>query len=185
MEWNPRQVARGAERGYVFGALITRPLSTQDSQTRSTGDSPLGGRLRFHHVGVAVQSIPEAVPRYEAMGYEVSGPVFDPGQNVHLAACRMGGGEHAGGHLLELVAPADDSSPCMSYLRKSGPGPYHVCYECSSISETLAAMKAARIRYSIASPAKPTTLFERAQVTFLFALKMGLIELIAFDREVD
>ena len=136
--------------------------------------SDLGAMFRFHHTGVVVKSIPEVVHLYEKLGYEVSEPVYDAEQNVWLAAC------HMDGHLLELVAPKDEDSPCMLPLRKSGPGPYHVCYRCDSIEEAKSAMKANGFRFTVSSKTKPTTLFENAEVTFLYVLKVGLIELIAY-----
>ena len=131
--------------------------------------------LKFHHVGIAVNSIPDSALIYEALGYKVSEPVYDPVQNVWLASCMLND------QMVELVAPHDESSPCTPVLRKSGAGPYHICYQCESIEDTKIALKKSGVRFVVISPIKPTTLFENAHVTFLYITKIGLVELISYS----
>ena len=87
-------------------------------------------KFTFHHVGIAVRDLSEAIPTYKALfGYEMtSGPFDDPIQNVSV--CFLSRGE--GDTVLELVAPLGPNSPIDRTLKKGG-GPYHLCYQVPDI----------------------------------------------------
>ena len=136
----------------------------------------IGEMFAYHHTGIAVHAIAESAVFYERLGFSVTDPVFDPEQHVWLAACRKDG------HLLELVAPEDDSSPCMTVLKKCGVGPYHICFECGGIDAAKETLRSNGIRFVVSSKTKPTTLFDDAEVTFLYIARIGLIELISYKN---
>jgi methylmalonyl-CoA/ethylmalonyl-CoA epimerase len=84
----------------------------------------------FHHVGVAVRVLKEAIQDYKnSFGYElVSGPFDDPIQSVSV--CFLSRGE--GDTVIELVAPLGPNSPIDRTLKKGG-GTYHLCYQVPDI----------------------------------------------------
>ncbi len=92
-------------------------------------------RFAFHHVGVAVRNISEAIPVYKRLfDYDlVSGPFDDHIQNVSV--CFLSRGE--GDAVIELVAPLGPNSPIDRTLKKGG-GTYHICYEVADIHAAIA-----------------------------------------------
>ena len=88
----------------------------------------------FHHVGVAVRALQEAIPAYKSLfGYEVtSGPFDDPIHNVSV--CFLS--RHEGDPSIELVAPLGPHSPIDRTLKK-GEGTYHICYEVLDINAAI------------------------------------------------
>jgi methylmalonyl-CoA/ethylmalonyl-CoA epimerase len=88
----------------------------------------------FHHVGVAVQDLAEAMPTFKgSFGYELtSGPFDDPIQKVSVCFLSRGPGDT----VLELVAPFGPNSPIDRTLKKGG-GTYHVCYSVPDINAAI------------------------------------------------
>ena len=91
----------------------------------------------FHHLGIAVRNLAEAMPVYRTLfGYEVVwGPLEDPLQRVSACFLRRGDGDT----LLELVAPAAADSPIHQAIKKGG-GAHHVCYEVDDIGAAMGHM---------------------------------------------
>ena len=93
--------------------------------------------FRFHHIGVAVPSIAEALPAYQKMfGYElVAGPIDDPLQRVTVCFLRRVG--LPDDPLLELISSPHKDAPIQRILAKGG-GAYHVCYEVDDMDAAVA-----------------------------------------------
>jgi methylmalonyl-CoA/ethylmalonyl-CoA epimerase len=91
-------------------------------------------RLTFHHVGIAVRDLQQAIPSYKNLfGYEiVSGPFDDPIQKVSV--CFLSRGEDDA--TIELVAPLGPNSPIDGTLKKGG-GTYHICYQVDDINAAI------------------------------------------------
>ena len=107
------------------------------------------------------------------MGYEVTGQVYDPLQNVHLWLCT-----HIAMPALELVAPADGTGPLDEILASAGESLYHLCYETANPNSSVAALKVAGHRVICISPPKPAVLFDGRRVSFYLVKGLGLIELL-------
>jgi methylmalonyl-CoA/ethylmalonyl-CoA epimerase len=130
-------------------------------------------RLTFHHVGIAVRDLQEAIPSYKNLfGYEiVSGPFDDPIQNVSV--CFLSRGE--GDATIELVAPLGPNSPIDVTLKKGG-GTYHICYKVDDIN--------AAIRHLIEhgsmllSGPVPAAAFEMREIAWLMTEAYLLVELL-------
>jgi methylmalonyl-CoA/ethylmalonyl-CoA epimerase len=92
----------------------------------------------FHHVGVAVRDLHDAIPIYKDLfGYEVtSGPFDDPIQRVSVCFLSRGSGDPA----IELVAPLGPNSPVDRTLKKGG-GTYHICYQVPDIRAAIEHLK--------------------------------------------
>jgi methylmalonyl-CoA/ethylmalonyl-CoA epimerase len=127
-------------------------------------------RLTFHHVGIAVRDLQEAIPNYKNLfGYEiVSGPFDDPIQNVSV--CFLSRGE--GDATIELVAPLGPNSPIDVTLKKGG-GTYHICYQVDDIN--------AAIRHLIEhgsmllSGPTPAVAFEMREIAWLMTAEAHLL----------
>lgn len=130
--------------------------------------------FKLRHIGVAVPDIAAALPGYEnVFGYRVlSGPVYDPVQNVHV--CFIGSGDPAE-PVIELVAPGSDQSPVSKILAK-GIGAYHVCYEVADIEAALAEVRSKGCL--VVSPPVPAVAFDGRRIAWFYTPTRQLIELL-------
>ena len=76
---------------------------------------------RLDHVGIAVRSIAEALPIYEALGLRVAHREDVPTQGVATAFLPVGETR------LELLEPTSAESPVGRFLARRGPGLHHLC----------------------------------------------------------
>lgn len=127
----------------------------------------------FHHVGVAVRRLGDAIPMFESLfGYAmVSGPFDDPIQNVSVCFLSRGSGDP----LIELVAPLGANSPVDRSLKRGG-GTYHVCYE---VPEIEAAIEHLISKDSLlVSPPAPAVAFDMRPIAWLMTEPGLLVELV-------
>src|ERR1035438_6142512 len=119
-------------------------------------------RFTFHHVGVAVRNIQQAIASYESLfGYKlVSGPFDDPIQNVSVCFLSRGGGDTT----IELVAPLGPNSPIDRTLKKGG-GTYHVCYQVPDMNAAIQHLTA-RGSLPVSGPV-PAVAFEMREIAWL------------------
>ena len=112
------------------------------------------------------------------LGYEVSGPVDDPLQNVRL---------YWGSHLtlpsVEIISPTDTPGPVSSLAKRLQQGIYHLCFEVTDVPACLERFSV-HSRVVLVSPAKPAVLFRKRQVSFYFVENFCLIELLE-QHEID
>lgn len=130
--------------------------------------------LRFHHMGVAVPALDQAIRVYrDLFGYRLqSGPFEDPIQRV--AVCFLERGE-AIEPLLELIAPLAEESPIKSVLLKGG-GAYHICFETCDLQKTLAEVTGKGC--VIVSQPVPAVAFEGRRIAWFFTPTRQLVELV-------
>ena len=84
-------------------------------------DPPIQG---LHHIGIAVRSIAEALPRWtEDLGLELVRVEEVPTEKVKVAVLR------AGNTRIELLEPLSPDSPLTGFLAKRGPGIHHLAFE--------------------------------------------------------
>ena len=84
--------------------------------------SDMSDRSLIDHVGIAVNSLAEAIPRWSALlGREPSGREEVPSEGVRVAFFGRGRGR------VELLEPIDADTPVGRFLERRGPGVHHVC----------------------------------------------------------
>jgi methylmalonyl-CoA/ethylmalonyl-CoA epimerase len=127
----------------------------------------------FHHLGIAVRGLPEAIPFYEqTLGYRlVSGPFDDPIQRVRV--CFME--RDSPGEVIELIAPLAEDSPLRDILRRGG-GAYHTCYAVADLEGAIAGLQQRECR--LLSGPVPATAFEQRRIAWLFTPTWHLLELV-------
>lgn len=76
---------------------------------------------KVDHIGIAVRSIAEALPLYEALGLKVEWTEEVPAEGVRVAMIPCGE------TLIELLEPMNEHSPIADFLDKRGPGLHHIC----------------------------------------------------------
>lgn len=109
--------------------------------------------MRFHHVGVAVKSIDDALEYYrDVFGFEqISEPIHVEAENVRVCFIRT-----EPGVLIELVEGIGDQSPVQSVLDRFTGGTYHICYQVNDLDHAISELRAHRCRpfkrFEVAAP---------------------------------
>lgn len=91
---------------------------------------------RVHHVGIAVHSLQEAMPRFRTLGLGGGEAEVVPGAGARV--CFIGSGETQ----VELVEPLGPESPVARFLEKRGEGLHHVAFETEDVAAELAVLEA-------------------------------------------
>lgn len=124
----------------------------------------------FHHIGVAVSSVEKATEMYHKLGYEVSESIIEPTQKVIVRYATK-----VNSPIIELLEPLNESSPITSVIKRSGSGPYHVCYAVNDITEAVVEMK--KQGFMPLSRPVPGNGLDGALTVFLYNKTVGLIQL--------
>ncbi len=78
----------------------------------------------LHHIGIAVRSLDEALPRYvDGLGLRLEGIEDVPTEKVRVAMV------YAGETRIELLEPTHADSPIAKFLDKRGPGVHHLAFK--------------------------------------------------------
>lgn len=99
-----------------------------DRRSSLSADSSIGREfgMKFHHVGVAVRSIEDALRYYvDVFGFEqATQPIDVEPEQVRVCFVRA-----EPGVMIELVEGVGDTSPVNQILERTGAGTYHICYQ--------------------------------------------------------
>jgi len=130
-------------------------------------------KFAFHHVGVAVRKLQDAIPVLgKLFGYKLtSGPFDDPIQNVSVCFLSRGEGDPA----IELVAPLGPNSPIDRTLKKGG-GTYHICYQVPDMREAIEHLTG--LGSFLLSGPVPAVAFEMREIAWLMTEADLLVELV-------
>jgi methylmalonyl-CoA epimerase len=122
------------------------------------------------HIGIAVRSIEEARPFYEALGLRIEAIEEVPDEGVRVAMIPCGEAR------IELLEPVSEASPVARFLADRGPGMHHLCLSSDDLDEDDAALRRAGIRLV---RDRPTVGAEGARVQFVHPQSAGgvLVEL--------
>ena len=91
-----------------------------------------------HHIGIAVESLDEAIARYEQLfGASLEHRESVEDQGVEAASVRVGTSR------IELLAALGPDTPVGRFLAKRGPGLHHVAFEVSDVPAELARLRSA------------------------------------------
>ena len=127
--------------------------------------------LAIHHIGYLVRKIDKAITRFEQLGYSASkAPVFDENRGADIVFMEKDG------YCIELVSP-HKTSDIYPLLKKSGSGPYHICYETDDLESATAGFEAAG--YTMFREKQPAPAISgTAEVVFLYSAQLGMAELV-------
>jgi len=95
--------------------------------------------LKIDHLGIAVASLAEAIPAWEALGFRVDAVHDVPSEKVKTAFLPVGESH------LELLEPTDPTSVIAKFLERRS-GLHHVCVLVEDIERALADLKAQGVR---------------------------------------
>jgi methylmalonyl-CoA epimerase len=97
-------------------------------------DPPVDG---LHHIGIAVRSIEEALPRWtDGLGLRLVSIEDVPAEKVRVAVLA------AGVTRIELLEPLTPDSPLVGFLARRGPGIHHLAFRVADCQRTIDAMAA-------------------------------------------
>lgn len=95
---------------------------------------------RVDHIGIAVESIDDALPFYEALGLRVAEIEDVPQEGVRVALIPCGDTR------IELLEPTSSDSAVRRFLDKRGPGLHHICLGSSDVATADAQLREAGYR---------------------------------------
>ncbi|MFW9976691.1 MAG: methylmalonyl-CoA epimerase [Candidatus Thorarchaeota archaeon] len=99
------------------------------------------GIEKIDHIGIAVNSIDEALPYYrDVLGLEYTGSEVVEEQKVKVAFLKIGESR------IELLEPTSPDSPIAGFLEKRGAGIHHIAVRTSTIEEDLEKHSAHEVR---------------------------------------
>jgi methylmalonyl-CoA/ethylmalonyl-CoA epimerase len=126
----------------------------------------------FHHVGFVVGSIQDSVQSFAAsLDATWDGEIIhDPNQVVRVTFLQS---KHPSNPLLELVEPAGEKSPVLSFLQRGG-GLHHICYQVDDLEEQLRRSRAAG--GLITRPPLPAVAFGGRRIAWVYTKNKLLIE---------
>ena len=102
---------------------------------------------RIDHIGIAVNSIEEALKVYrDALGLAVTHIAEEPEQKVKVAFLPRGGSE------IELLEPYPGDGPVRKFMEKRGEGIHHICLEVDDVEASLAQLAAAGVQLIDSTP---------------------------------
>lgn len=133
-----------------------------------------GEIVRLHHVGFVVPSIQEGVNRF-AQSIEGSwdGKIFlDPLQGARVTFLA---GKNSEFPYVELVEPAGEKSPVVSFLNRGG-GLHHLCYEVKSLDRQL--QHSRKLGAAIVRAPLPAVAFENRRIAWIFTRERLLVEFL-------
>jgi methylmalonyl-CoA/ethylmalonyl-CoA epimerase len=128
-----------------------------------TGRGPLVEGLA--HVGIAVRSLEEAVPRWtESLGFRHVDTILLESMGLKIAFLEAGGIE------IELLEPARPDSVIAKFLEKRGEGIHHLSFHVRDIEAALARAEAAGLELIDRTPRDGS---HGTKIAFLHPRSMG------------
>ncbi|MCZ6727706.1 MAG: methylmalonyl-CoA epimerase [Acidobacteria bacterium] len=95
---------------------------------------------KLDHIGIAVESIDDAMEFYEALGLNVEEIEEVPQEGVRVAMIRCGES------CIELLEPTSEESPIARFLARKGPGLHHLCLASTDVRSDDTALRNAGFR---------------------------------------
>jgi hypothetical protein len=129
--------------------------------------------LKFHHLGLAVKQVENAVRMLKGLGYKIGPSVRDDLQNVNLALCTR-----PEAPAIEIIYATETPGPLAAILKLNTSLMYHTCYKSENLEESLAEMRNDQNMVRVISPPKPAVLFGGRLVSFYQIRGFGMIEIL-------
>ena len=130
---------------------------------------------RLHHVGYVVASIEASMPGFLAMlGGAWDAQIFhDPLQKVRVSFLKTPGAQDV---RIELVEPAAEDSPVRLFLKKTGGGLHHLCYEVPDLEAHLKHMWDSGA--FLVQPPMPAVAFGQRRIAWMMTPQKLLLEFL-------
>lgn len=97
--------------------------------------------MKLDHLGIAVESLNQALEFYEKLGLKCSHTEEIATDQVKVGFLGLENSVN-----IELLEATGPQSPIAKFIARRGPGIHHICLQVSNLALTLAALKAAGVR---------------------------------------
>lgn len=95
--------------------------------------------MKLDHIGFVVEKIDEFAEVLRAMGFpELTKPVPDYNKKVNASFTPIGEKDET---YLEILEPLDENSAISNFLKKTGGGLHHLCFEVGNIADISAELE--------------------------------------------
>ena len=129
--------------------------------------------FKIHHIGYIVSDVNSAVETMKLLNYEIlQSTVYDEDRNIYICFIKNCN------QIIELIQPKDETAVTYKLLTKTGPSPYHICYEVKNIEEACNRLKETGF-YPITKIERASAMGRDKSVIFLYSQTIGLIELVS------
>ncbi len=125
--------------------------------------------MKLHHTGFIVQNREKYLAHL--IYKEKIKEVYDPAQDAFILLL-----DNFSDSFIELIQPVSEKSPTFNFLKKSGEGFHHFCYEISD-QEELKNIEANYKLIKVFGPV-PAVLFDNKQVVFYFNRNRQVVEFL-------
>lgn len=125
--------------------------------------------MEIHHIGYIVNDIKTAEEKFKILGFLTGSIIEDIDRKIKIELIKNGN------IILELIQPTGEDSPVRGLLKKNGPIPYHICYECEDLKVSIEKLK--KEGFILIQEPKSAIAFENIEVAFLYSKDIGLIEI--------
>ena len=129
--------------------------------------------LTFHHLGLAVKQVENAVRMLKGLGYKIGPILKDNRQKVNLALCTQ-----PEAPAIEIIYATETPGPLAAILNSTTSLIYHICYKSENLEKSLAAMRNHQNSVLVISPPQPAVLFGGRMVSFYLVRGFGMIEIL-------
>ncbi len=128
--------------------------------------------MKIHHIGYAVKNIEKSIEVFKRLEYDIGEITRDDLRKVNICFVEKDG------YVVELISPIDknEESVVDGVLKKSGNGPYHICYIVSNMEDGIRELKEKKFK-PIIMPQEACAI-DGKKVCFLFNKDIGLIEIV-------
>ena len=127
--------------------------------------------MKIHHIGYLVKKIEKAIESFETLGYSLTtASTWDEGRKAYICFLENYG------YCVELICPSKESS-LYPLLKQYNNAPYHICYICRNIEETIQELKEQKFMM-FKEPAPAPVIGDHSRVAFLINARVGMIELV-------
>ena len=143
--------------------------------------------MRLDHIGFVVAKIDEFAQVLKAIGFgELTRPVPDEANRVNASFVVIGGNDDI---YLEVLEPIGDASVISGFLKKTGGGLHHLCFEVDDIEK--AAQELEKMGFKMVSSPAPCPAYDEnlgracedtTKISFFLLPNRLLIELIEKGR---
>ncbi len=132
----------------------------------------LKGKVKFHHLGIAVKDFRKSINFYSNLGYEGSAAVVDDGQEAELVMLRSEHLPH-----IELIKPLYERSHLNNLLKTRSEAIYHMCYEVDDLEDVLGTLRK-DFKVTCLKEQKQAVLFDGRNVSFYYVDGVGIVEFL-------
>lgn len=123
-----------------------------------------------NHIGWLVPSINKALPFFYSIGFDANSQIInDPNRKINIIFL------HKVNQVIELIEPSDKTSIVYSYLKRHGPGPYHICIRQDDFISAEKTIK--NLNFVAITREEEAIAFDNSKVQFFYSNDVGMVEI--------